>query len=272
MKSSRLEFPSADLTSHRGKGGFTLIELLVVIAIIAILASMLLPAMAKAKEAGRAAVCRNNMRQIVLGMMMYAEEYNDYLLWAGGVDRNLSPDWVWGGQPSGETELKRNWSRPPLSYGHHAESGSVFPFVTSLQRVLPRRGQSNTDWYTNSFPVYRCPSTGLIGRALRVTYSMNSAIDGEGSPPDGYPPKGVRLANVVRPTKKFLLLQEDPLTMHNASVEPFGGSAIGGNFVAHNGKMNFGHMDGHIEQFKDKVIKSILRDARSCAPYFYPYQ
>jgi prepilin-type N-terminal cleavage/methylation domain-containing protein/prepilin-type processing-associated H-X9-DG protein len=97
----------------RDLNGFTLIELLVVIAVIAILAALLLPALSRAKEAADTTVCRNNIRQVMIGMTMYAQDYHAYPIQNSIVTnlqpyvhawwpvRNYSAQWVYLGPGTG---------------------------------------------------------------------------------------------------------------------------------------------------------------------------
>jgi prepilin-type N-terminal cleavage/methylation domain-containing protein/prepilin-type processing-associated H-X9-DG protein len=127
---------------RRKKDGFTLIELLVVIAIIAILAGMLLPALASAKEKSKQASCLNNLHQMGLATFLYADDYQDRLppplfdpeLIPGIGPYNSYLLFGWGGQVGKAADPKLAVNLGVLYTGKYLPTPNIFYCPSSHQR------------------------------------------------------------------------------------------------------------------------------------------
>src|SRR5512146_46140 len=89
-----MEVRFADPSFRRRRTGFTLIELLVVIAIIAILAAILFPVFAAAREKARQSSCLNNQKQIGRALLMYAGDYDEQWPWYT-LNCGAKSEWLW---------------------------------------------------------------------------------------------------------------------------------------------------------------------------------
>ncbi len=235
MKTAR---ENKEKQGHR-TGGFTLIELLVVIAIIAILAAMLLPALAKAKQRAQATKCLSNERQLLIAWIMYAGDNQDNLV------PNRGLNGATGTNPNGDPRIQ-----PQLQAG--GENADWCPGnMQNSAEVTPGNypGGSKYSWwieagllypYLNNFLVYHCPADltkvprggGPFSAPALRTYSMNCWMKPIDPPGNNVAPwKGIggyiaytKQSNIARPgpSRTWVFMEESPQGIDDAffAVDP----------------------------------------------------
>jgi len=159
--SLRAGTPPSFSALRRNRSGFTLIELLVVIAIIALLAAILFPVFAQAREKGRRASCTSNLRQIGLAIAMYRQDYDQVNPY-----HRLCPDSAdsvcANASPTVPTGVNETWWAPYDNF-----KPSEPPDPTAIKYDTPTKAGMLFGYFKN-FGIFRCPSyaKGQVGYAM----------------------------------------------------------------------------------------------------------
>ena len=226
----------------------TLLELLVVIAMIAILASMLLPALAGARAKGRLISCLNDERQLSLACALYAEEFNDRLPY------NL-----------GAAEIKQleaqgrylNWSTPVMSWELDADNTNSTLLTEGGIGPYTRRAAA----------IYRCPDDSVVsdvqaqaGWTARVrTVSMNAMVGDAGqfsatgkNVNNPYYQQFFKQTQVPEPAQIFIFIEEHPDSINDGYFLNQPSRLRWSDLPAsyHGGRANLSFADGHLEPHK----------------------
>jgi len=212
--------------------GFTLIELLVVIAIIAILAAILFPVFAQAREKARQTFCLNNTKQIVLGMLQYVQDYDEAFPFSIYV------------APQG----------PGGSFCAYTVYHAIFPYLKNADLSGCPSDKEAWDLRTAFSPLQLCPDN--VGSPFKTTsYIANWEIIERGSLP-GLPnfpwptfPYTVRLA-MIDDVVKTTVLYDGVLGDHQGQPGGLGSYTQG----RHNGVASVSYVDGHAGNAKTRLI------------------
>ena len=250
------------------KRGFTLIELLVVIAIIAILMAILMPALNRAREQGRRAVCQGNLKQLTLAWMMYADENDGKIVNGAGGFHYLQSGYTEDGSAPGIIErawVGRGW-------------GNNWNAATVDNTGVTQAGQMKAIHEGALWPVaknegsYKCP-TGR--RNEWVTYSIVDAMNGlyrtgttsvAGAHPFAVGKRIGRTvlwikkrAEIVSPTpaERMLFIDEGAMTPDSYAVNYTNGPWWDNPPVRHGDGTTVSWADGHTMHLKWRAAETV---------------